>query len=330
MKTRCQKNLGILLFLVAGAQVCAQGVTDMGEKPVRLVVGSAAGGGLDVVARILAAAAARSAAPALVVDNRPGASGTLALDLVAKAAASSPMLAMSLGSSVSIVPHTFKQLPYSTQSDLLPLMQVCTTPLVLLVKSDHPAGNFKEFVAWTKSLPENGSASFGSFGKGTSSHIVGEAINKSAGTRMTHVPYKGAAPAMTDLIGGQLSAVVSDFGSARPYLQSGGRLRALAVTGRHRNPAFPNVPTFMEEGHADLTELVSWFGVLAGKNMPQAWAGALSARLQQAMGRDEVRRKIADQGCEPTGMPAAEFSKFIQEDSSRWKHIIESVGGIEE
>lgn len=293
-------------------------------RPVRLLVPLAAGGGVDAIARQLALGMSPALGATFVVENKPGASGTLAMELAARAPADTPTMVLAMGSTVGIVPHFMRQLGYDSVRDFVPVAQVGLTPFVLVVNADHPARTLAQFIAQAKAQPK--STSFGSYGNGTSSHIVGAAVNHVTGIDMLHVPYKGAALAVNDLLGGQVTAAVADFGSVGQHLGANGRLRALAVTGARRSPAHPQVPTFGEQGFAAMDAYVGWVGLFAPAATPQAtvarWAQAATAAVQG----DAVKDRLLQLGYVPTGTPTQAFAAIVQQERERWGEIIRSTG----
>ncbi|WP_326542078.1 Bug family tripartite tricarboxylate transporter substrate binding protein [Pseudorhodoferax sp.] len=312
-------------LMAAGIAALAAGsASAQGARPVRLVVPLAPGGGLDAIGRQLALSMAPALASTVIVENKPGASGTLAMEFTARASVEQPTMVLAMGSTVGIVPHFMRQLGYDSVRDFAPVAQVGLTPFVLVVAADHPARTLAQFVAHTRGKPK--ATSFGSYGNGTSSHIVGAAFNQAAGIDLLHVPYKGSALALNDLIGGQVTAVVADFGSAGQHLGPNGRVRALAVTGAKRSPGYPDVPTFGEQGYAALDNVVGWVGLFAPAATPRAtveqWAQAATA----AVGGDAVKERLLQLGYVPTGTPTRAFAAIVQQERERWGEIIRSTG----
>ena len=197
---------------------------------------------------------------------------------------------------------------------------------MLLVNASNPAKTLKEFLAAAKAKPKE--SSFGSYGNASVGHLLGEAISKAAGVDMVHVPYKGATPAITDLIGGQVSAVVADFGSARVHIGPGGKLRALALSAPKRVAAYPNVPTFGEEGLPQLDSMNGWLGVFAPAKTPKDVVNKLAEEIRKAVASDDLKAGLADLGYEATGVPTDRFAAIVKQDTDRWGTVIKSVGGI--
>ena len=299
---------------------------DYPTKPIRILVPLAPGGGVDTITRKLADKLGPALKQSIIVENKPGAAGTLALDAVAKAPPDGYTIGLVAGSMIAINPHVLKKMPYDTTKDLVPVAQVGTTPLVLLVNASNPAKNLKEFLAAAKAKPKE--ASFGSYGNASVGHLLGEALGKAAGVDLVHVPYKGATPAITDLIGGQVSAVIADFGSARVHIGPGGRLRALALSADKRIAAFPNVPTFGEEGLPQLNSMNGWLGVFAPAKTPKEVVARLSAEITKALASEDLKAGLAELGYEATGTSGDRFAGIVRQDTERWGAVIKSVGGI--
>lgn len=306
--------------------VLAQDATAFPTKPVRILVPLAPGGGVDTIARKLADKLKPALKQPIIVENKPGAAGTLAIDTVAKAPPDGHTIALVAGSMIAINPHVLRQMPYDTAKDLVPVAQVGTTPLVLLVNANNPAKTLKEFIAAAKAKPKE--ASFGSYGNASVGHLLGEAIAKAAGVDMVHVPYKGATPAINDLIGGQVTSVLADFGSARAHIGPGGRLRALALSANKRVAAYPNVPTFGEEGLPQLDTMNGWLGVFAPAKTPKDVVAKLTAEIGKALAAEDLKAGLADLGYEATGIGGDRFASIIRQDTERWGAVIKSVGGI--
>jgi len=324
------KTIHTLWALAAGVlllqPVAAQTAANYPSKVVKIVVPLSAGGGVDTIARKLGDKLSPILGKPVIIENKPGASGTLGIDAAAKAPPDGHTVVLTAGSAIAINPHVLKKMPYDTAKDIVPVAQVGTTPLVLLVNATNPAKDLKEFIAQAKAKPKE--ASFGSYGNATVGHLLGEAINKAAGIQMVHVPYKGSAPAITDLIGGQVTAVIADFGSARAHMAQGGKLRAIALSGPKRVAAFPSVPTFTEQGYASLEGMNGWLGVFAPAKTPKDIVDKLAAAMGQALKTDELKASMAELGYEATGTPTDKFAVIVKQDTDRWGAVIKSVGGI--
>lgn len=324
-----RRHLLLATGLLAGTThiaAWAQGAAAFPNKPVRILVPLAPGGGVDTITRKLGDKLGPALKQPIVIENKPGAAGTLAIDAMAKSPPDGHTIALVAGSMIAINPHVLRKMPYDTAKDLVPVAQVGTTPLVLLVNANNPAKTLKEFLANAKAKPKD--SSFGSYGNASVGHLLGEAINKAAGVSMVHVPYKGATPAITDLIGGQVSAVIADFGSSRAHIGPGGKLRALALSADKRVAAFPNVPTFGEEGLPQLNSMNGWLGVFAPAKTPKDIVAKLAAEITKALAADDLKAGLADLGYEATGTGGDKFAEIVKQDTDRWGAVIKSVGGI--
>jgi tripartite-type tricarboxylate transporter receptor subunit TctC len=304
----------VLKMVVAAGMVAMSGMAlAQSGKPVRMVLPLAPGGGSDTVGRAVANEMGKALNVTIVAENKPGASGTLALGDVVRTPVSNPTFGLLLGSTVAIVPHLMK-VPYDSVKDVKPVVQLGTTPLVLLVNRNHPAKTLAEYVAISKRNPQ----SFGSYGSGTASHVVGEAFSSAAALKLVHVPYKGTAPAINDLMGSQVDSVVADFGAAGQHLGKDGKLRALAVTGATRSEAFPDVPTFGEQGFASMNELVGWIGFVTSSNTSDEQVAAWAKAASNAVRAPDVRQRLITLGYTPTGTYGKAFEKIVADDPVRW------------
>lgn len=260
--------------------------------PVRLVVGYSPGGPVDAAARLIAPALQRELGVPVVVDNRPGASGTLGGDVVARAAADGNTLFFAGSPTIVINPNVQRRMPFDPMKDLAPIAPLVTTANVLVVNKDQPWRKVSELLADAKAHP--GKVAYGSAGTGGTNHLSGALLEKATGTQMTHVPYKGNAPAMTDVIGGQISMMFDVVASARPFIASG-KVRALAVTSRERNPMLPEVPTMAEAGVPGY-EVLGWIALYGPAALPKPMVGRLTAAARKALAGEELRGKLIDMG----------------------------------
>ena len=257
-------------------------------RPIRLIVPFGAGGGTDNLARIIEPHVSKALGQSIIIDNRPGGGSVIGTDAVVKSPPDGYTLVMT-DSSIAVNPSLMKSMPYDTLKDLEPVTLLATAPVILVAHPKVPARTLKDFVALAKAQP--GKLNYASGGNGSSTHLGGELLKLVAGINVVHVPYKGAGPAMNDLIGGHVDVMFSGISSARPYLEAG-TLRALAVTREKRNPAVPDVPTFAEVGFADVTASTYW-GVLAPKGTPKEAIDRLSAEFAKALSDPEIVSRIA-------------------------------------
>ncbi|MBG9390601.1 Bug family tripartite tricarboxylate transporter substrate binding protein [Caenimonas aquaedulcis] len=295
------------------------------ERPVRLVVPTAAGGPTDYVARQLAQQLSTSLQQPVVVHNIPGASGVLGAAEVARDKPDGYTLLFTLNTPITLVPATGKKLGYDVKRDLVPLAHIASTPLVLYVGSALQINSFDQFV--TRARQRKGSVSYGFPGTGSSFHILGEYLNKTLALDLVAVPYKGAAPMLNDLVGGQLSAGINDIGVTAPFVKSG-KLRALAVTGERRSPAAPDIPTFGELGIAHVERLSPWWGVFARAGTPEQIVAKVSQEVVKAMNDPALRARLAESGYEVTGWGPVATARAIDEEMIRWREILSQLGDL--
>lgn len=316
-KTSASKLLSILLVMTAALlSAPAQAYPD---KPIRLLVNFAPGGSTDVIARILAKPMAESLGQPVVVENRPGAGGTIGAEAVASAAPDGYTVGVFAGSH-STSASLYKKLRYSPIDDFVPISQVVSLPFFLLVGPTVKAQNIGEFLAAAK----QGSVMYGSGGNGNTMHLAGELLNKMAGTRMTHVAYKGGGPAFVDLMGGQISLMIAPADLATKSLQNG-KVRALAVASKSRSALFPDVPAIGEYGLPEY-EVTSWVGFLAPRGTPDAIVDRLSRAIREAVASPPIREQITKLGAEPVGSGPREFAEFLRADIERWRRVVHDAG----
>jgi tripartite-type tricarboxylate transporter receptor subunit TctC len=268
---------------------------------IRLVVGYAPGGPVDAAARLFAPALARELGAHVVVENKPGANATLAGTMVVSAPADGSLLWFAASPTITISPNVMKKMPFDPATDLTPLAPVLSYYNVLVINKDLPFRNLKELTAHAAAHP--GQVTYGSAGVGGSNHLCGELFAERTGTRLTHVPYKGNAPAMTDVIGGQLTMMFDIIGSARTYIASD-KVRPIAVTSPKRNASLPDVPTMAEAGVPGF-DVGGWYGVYGPPKMPAALVAQYNQAIGKALAQPELSRKLDEMGYELwTGAPA--------------------------
>jgi len=325
--TRLLCNAVCTLALLASATTAA--TVNAAElypaRPIRLVSPFAAGGGNDMISRAMAQALGRNLGQGVVVDNRPGANTIIGMDLVAKSPADGYTLIMT-GSTIAINAALNPRLPYDSLRDFVAVSQIAATPLIVAVHPSLPAASIKELIALARKRP--GELNFPSAGVGNVSHLAGELFNVMAGVRLVHVPYKGSAPATTDLLSGRVSVMFNSAFALLPYVKSG-RLRALAVTGRARSALLPAVPTVMESGLSGY-EAGTWYGLLAPAATPPAIINRLHAQTVRALADEEVRRRLVEEGLDPVGNTPAEFAAYIRAEMTKWAGVIKAAGVVAE
>ncbi|NYH98608.1 Bug family tripartite tricarboxylate transporter substrate binding protein [Cupriavidus plantarum] len=292
------------------------------SKPLRLVVPFTPGGTTDILARLVAQKAGEVLGQSIVVDNRPGAGGNIGAEAVARSAPDGYTLLMgTLGTQVTNQ-FIYARMPYDSAKDFTPVTLVANSPNVLLINSTLKAQTIGELIALAKREP--GKINYASTSTGGSPHLSGELLNMMAGTSMQHVPYKGAAPAMTDLLAGQVNLMFDNLPSALAQIQAG-KVKALAVTGVRRASVLPSVPTVRESGLPGY-EVNSWFGLLVPAGTPPERVRQLQQAVDKVLAMPEVRQRIEQLGAEPGGEGSAAFAKEIGSDTEKWSRVIRTAG----
>lgn len=308
--------------LLAAASPFAAAQAGWPDQPIRLVVPFPPAGGTDTVARLIAEKITAARNWAFVIDNRPGAGGNIGLDMVAKAKPDGDTIGLGQTSNLAINPTLYPKLPYNALKDFVPVALIAGQPMVVVVKAGSPYNTLGDLVAAGKA--KSGGLSMASPGSGTVGHLAGELFAQRAGFKFLHVPYKGAAPAVTDLIGGQV-----DFYLATPQavipLVKGGKLRAIAVTSIKRVPVLPEVPTVDESGYKGF-EANDWKGLVAPAGTSPEIVKRLNAAAEQALAQpDTVARLLAD-GSVPLGGSPEAFARFLQSENARWGDAVRKAG----
>jgi tripartite-type tricarboxylate transporter receptor subunit TctC len=292
------------------------------SKPIRFVVPYPAGGPLDTVARLLGQKVSESVKQPVIVDNKPGAGGNIGADTVAKSPADGYTILMGAVATHAINPTLYSNMPYDAVRDFIPVTQIASTPNVLVVNPSVPASNVREFIAYAKANP--GKLNFGSGSTGSAGHLAGELFKTLAGIQMTHVPYKGAAPAMNDLIGGQVQLMFDNLASALGQVRAG-RVRALAVTTAARTSLAPELPTIAESGLPGF-DINTWFGLFVPANTPREVVDRLHAEFTRALAVAEVKERLLALGAEPVGSEPAEFAAYIRAEAEKYARVIKASG----
>lgn len=290
-------------------------------KPVTLIVPFPAGGGTDAFARPLSAQFSRQTGQSLVVDNRGGAGGTLGAGIAAKAAADGYTLFMGAVHH-AIAPAMYPKLDYDIEKDFVPLALVANVPQVLVVNPKKFSGDFKAFLAQIKSSP--GKLNYGSAGSGTSHHLAGELFKQQTKTFITHIPYRGAGPALQDLMGGNVDMMFDGLASSAGHIK-GGRIKALMVSGSRRNPAFPDVPCAAELGLPDYN-VTTWYGLWAPKGIPADVQARILEELGKAFASDEIKASWAGNGAEFSRLTPIQFGAFVTGEVRRWAAVAAASG----
>lgn len=313
-------GLGLPAAFPAGAQ------GSYPSRPIVLVVPQAAGGTNDIVGRIVAQKLGEKLAAATVVENRPGAGGNIGTQAVAKASRDGYTLLMTISSSQAINPALYKAPGFDPVADFTPVSMIGAVPNVLLAHPSFPAKTVPELLALAKSKP--GQLQYASAGNGTLNHLLGEMLNQMAGIELQHVPYKGVAPALNDVLGGQLPLLFGSLPSTLAHIKAG-RLRALAVSSTQRSPVLPDVPSIAESVPGYNGTL--WIGLFSPSSVPRDVIDRLGDGMRQAMADKEMRDKLEAQGVELAGTPAkpvmgSEFAAILQQDIAKWARIVKTSG----
>jgi tripartite-type tricarboxylate transporter receptor subunit TctC len=317
----------VLRAAVAGAAVYGTGSAAHAQstwptKPVTMIVPFPAGGGTDAFARPMAAQFTRLSGKSLVIDNRGGAGGTLGAGIAAKAVPDGYTLFMGAVHH-TIAPSMYPKLDYNLETDLIPLILVASVPQVLVVNPKNiPGAGFKEFMAQVKANP--GKLNYGSAGGGTSHHLAGELFKQQSKTFITHIPYRGAGPALNDLIAGQVDMMFDGLGSSAAHIK-GGRIKALMVSGAKRSPAFPDVPCAAELGMPDYN-VTTWYGVWAPKGTPADAQARATEEIRKAVSTDEAKAVWANQGAEFANVSGPQFDAFIKGEIRKWAAVVKTSG----
>lgn len=295
---------------------------DFPNRPIRVLVGFAPGGNIDTSTRIVTRKLAEQLGVAVVVENRPGAGGNIAAEQVARAPADGYTLLACGATSHGANPALFAKLPYDPVKDFAPVTMFGTVPSVLVVNPSVPATSFAEFSAWMRAEPTK--ANIASAGIGTSQHLAIELLKSMTGLAATHVPYKGGAPAMADVIAGQVLATMAGMPTALPSIKAG-KVRPIAVTTPRRSPNLPDVPSFAEAGVPGY-DVTNWVGLCAPSGVAPQRVARLHAAVQSALASGEVGKSLADVGYEPAPSTPQELAAFIQRDIPKWMKVVRDAG----
>jgi tripartite-type tricarboxylate transporter receptor subunit TctC len=309
-------TLLVCLPLAAAAQA-----SDFPTKAIRIVVPFPPGGATDAAARLVAVKMAEHWGQPVLVDNRAGAGGNVGSDLVAKSPADGYTLVMGVTGSHAINTSLYTKMPYDPVADFVAISQVAVVPNVLVVHPSVPAKNLAELMALARKEP--GKLNYASLGNGTAAHLGMEMLKSEAGVDITHVPYKGSAPAVSDLLAGQVQMMVDGLPSALPHVKAG-KLRAIALTSLHRAPSLPDLPTIAETYPGFYAD--AWSGLFAPKGTPQPVVDKLSAEVQRILKLPEVRDKLAALGAEPVGSTQKEFTAHVKKEIDKWAKVVKTSG----
>lgn len=311
----------LMAAMAGGAALAALPASVFAQQPlpplpslIKLVVGYSAGGPVDGAARLLAPALSQELGTQVIVDNRPGASGSLGGDAVAKAAPDGAMLFFGASPTITINPNVQRRMAFDPMKDLTPLAPLVDYTNVLVVNNDVPVRNVAELLAYAKARP--GKVFYGSAGVGASNHLSGALLEKMTGVQMTHVPYKGSAPALADVMGGTVTMMFDIIATSKPFIQSG-KVRALAVTSRQRNRMLPDVPTMVESGVPGY-DVGGWFGLYGPARMDPALAARINAAAQKMLAREDIANRLREQGYDVWSGAAEVLATKGQSDRRLW------------
>jgi tripartite-type tricarboxylate transporter receptor subunit TctC len=313
------KRLGLPAILSAIAMSAS--AQTWPTKPVTIVVPYSPGGTTDIVARLAAQNLQAALNQTFLADNRPGASGTMAMRQVAKAAPDGYTL-FANEITQTVVSELYPSLGFNPAKDLQAITLIAETPVILAVSPNVPARNLAELIAYAKANP--GKINYGSGGVGSGPHIAGELLKSVAGIEMTHVPYKGSGPAVSDLMGGQIQVLISAAPTITPHVKAG-KIRALAVAGNTRIPLLPDVPTAKEAGLPDF-QFSIWFGIAGPKGMPTNIVNSIHTELVKALARPDVRERLVQSGADPVGAGPQEFARRIETETVKWGSLMKKAG----
>ena len=318
-------NLKSLALAAATAAILASNGPVLAQawpaRPVHIVVPFPPGQGADTMMRLLAEKLPATLGQPVIVENKPGAGGSIGMDAVAKSAADGYTVVMAGSGPTSISP-TLQKLPYDTTKDFDPVTAVASVAQAFMVNANFPAKNLQELIAAAKAKP--GALNYGSSGQGTTQHLFVEYFASSAGIKLTHIPYKGTGPAMQDLLGGQIPFLSDTITAAIPQVASG-KVRAIAVTSGKRSPLMPDVPTIDEQGVKGY-EAIGWIGILAPAGSPAAALDRLSAETQRVIAAPDMQKRMADLGLVPMDNTREKFRDFIRAEIQKWAKVIAAAG----
>lgn len=298
----------------------AQGATPGNGAPIKVLIGVPAGGTQDVLTRAIAQEVQGTLGP-LIIDNRSGAAGRIAVDVVKTAAPDGRTILLGTAGMMTMFPGAYKNLSYDPIKDFQPILNAARFELALTVNQAVPANTLSEFIAWAKA--QGDAVSFASYGAGTPSHFLGEMLNRAAGLRMVHVPYRGSTPARQDVMGGAVPVYFDTVGGAQQMLPTG-RVKVLATSGDKRSPLMPNLPTFVEAGYKEVVA-TAWFAYYAPLKTPAPVVERLRAEFTRAVNKREVRQLLLQNGMYPVADDGAALLKTMREDTARWTAIMKAV-----
>lgn len=313
---RASLSIALAFFVTAAA------AQDYPAKPIRLIVPFPPGGGTDISARTVAGRLSEGGRWTFVIENKPGAGGNLGVEQAVKSPADGYTMVIGQTSNLAINPALYAKLPYDPLRDLSPVVLLVSAPVVLVVTANSKYKSLADLIAAAKSDP--GAITYASPGNGTVSHLAGELLQRAAGVKLSHVPYKGAAQALSDTLGGQVQSFMSSVPSALAHVKSG-RLRALAVTSARRSPELPEVPTIAESGYPGF-EANTWYGLLVPAGTPAPIIALLNAEVNRVIAMPEVRARLASEGGNTLGGSPERFAAFLAAEHVKWGRVVRESG----
>jgi len=322
------KSADLARFAIPAALIAAAGTlaipalaAEYPTKPIRLIVGFAPGGGTDTTARAIGSKLSELLGQQIIIDNRPGAAGNIAAELVAKATPDGYTLLMGTIAALAINPSLYTtKLPFDSIKDFAPITQAVDSTNILSLHPSVPANSVKELIALAKAKPLN----YGSSGVGGTGHLAGELFNTMAGVKMTHIPYKGGGPAMIDLVGGQVQLVFATAASAVPQIKAG-KIKGLAVTTAKRSALMPNLPTISEAGLPGF-DANNWYGVLAPAKTPRPIILRLNSEIAKVLAMPDVKNFLFNQGLDPAPGTPEQFGAYIKSEMTKWAKVVKASG----
>jgi len=320
VKSRLAKLASVFLLLAAAAP--AVQAQDLPNKPIHVVIAFPPGGPTDFVGRLVADKVKDILGQTIIIENKPGANGAIGADYVAKSAPDGTTLFLTTMGAVAITPHMRNDMPYDVIRDFAPVTLVVRNTTMIVMKADSPANSMKDLAAMAKAKP--GELTFASTGVGANTHLALELFQSAAGVKFIHVPYRGAAPALTDLLGGQVQVFAADAPVLMPQIK-GGKIKALGAASGQRNPMLPDVATLAEQGYPDTT-IDNWYGLLAPSKTPPAVIAKLHDAFTKAINDPVVKEKLIQSGAIPVADSSAEFGKFLKAEFDRWGKVVREKG----
>jgi tripartite-type tricarboxylate transporter receptor subunit TctC len=315
MKLEFSRRFLLLSLAAVAAGAHAQSYP---AKPVRLVVPFPAGGATDVLARAIALHASEKLGQQIVIDNKPGAGGTIGSDLVAKAEPDGYTLLIATGSTHSIGPIINPRTPYNVERDFVPIVDVASTTSVMVVSPTLPVKNLQDFIRVLKAQP--GKFNFGSSGNGTNSHLSGELFKAQAGVFMTHIPYRGTGLVFNDMVSGQVHMLMDNVVTAMPHMKDG-KIRVIGVTSLKRLPFLPDVPTLHEQGLTNF-DVSNWFGIYGPRGTPPEVVTKVNAAFNAALRDPELQKRLSNLGAVPTGGTPQQMAAIVSGETAKWRKLI--------